>query len=68
MVGGSDGCRADPHVQLVWHLNEARVLGESEGTDAGSGKPFGRVAIATQIGENRARKLLKANEPVLCMG
>jgi hypothetical protein len=24
--------------------------------------------MPTQIGENRAKKMLKANEPVLCMG
>jgi hypothetical protein len=31
-------------------------------------RPVERKAMLTQIGENRARKMLKANELVLCMG
>ena len=33
-----------------------------------SGKPLEEIAIPTQIGENRAKKMLKSNELVLCMG
>ena len=34
----------------------------------GSLKPPRRNAMPTQIGENRAKKMLNANELVLCMG
>jgi hypothetical protein len=33
-----------------------------------TGEPLGRDAMPAQIGENRAKKMLKANELVLCMG
>jgi hypothetical protein len=50
------------------HRTTGALRGPAKRGMLGRVEPLRRNAMPTQIGENRAKKMLKANELVLCMG